>query len=101
MVKRSCRDLFEIVGKWLGYILNYYLKPGVFVKICGLRVNYGKRQGVLHKVAGIFQLKIYFQIENPVDRVHGAWTGWCGSSPSWTEQVQTSGPGGALPVHGR
>jgi hypothetical protein len=52
MAKRTCGDLFVIVGKWLGYISNYYLKPGVFVKICGLWVNYGKGRGFFTKWQG-------------------------------------------------
>jgi hypothetical protein len=42
--------------------------------------------------------QIYFLMENLVDRVHGTWTGRCGSSLSWTEAAQTRGRGGALPV---
>jgi hypothetical protein len=35
---------------------------------------------------GEFRLGIYFSIGNiAVDRVHGAWTGWRSSGPSWTE----------------
>jgi hypothetical protein len=39
---------------------------------------------------------IYFPMENPVDRVHGAWIGWRDSGPPWTEVTRTKGHGGAL-----
>jgi hypothetical protein len=44
--------------------------------------------------------QIYFPMENPEDRVHGAWTRWRGLSPSWTEAARTRGRGGALPARG-
>jgi hypothetical protein len=34
-----------------------------------------------------------------VDQVHGAWTGWRGSGPPWTEVAWTRGHDGALLVH--
>jgi hypothetical protein len=40
--------------------------------------------------------RIYFPIENPVDRVHGVWIGRHGSGPWWTEAVRTRGHSGAL-----
>jgi hypothetical protein len=53
MAKRSCGDLFVIFGKWLGLNWNYFQKPRVFMKICGLRVNCGKGRGLNEIVAGI------------------------------------------------
>jgi hypothetical protein len=99
MAKSSCGDFFVISRNWLGVFLEIFRKPGVFSEICGLRVNYGKRQGVLYKVAGIFQLGIYFLIENLIDQVHDVWIGQRDSSPSWTEVTRTRGCGGALTAH--
>jgi hypothetical protein len=45
MVKRSYRNLFEISGKWIGVYLELFSKTRGFLKICGLWVNYGKKQG--------------------------------------------------------
>jgi hypothetical protein len=44
--------------------------------------------------------QIYFPKENPVDWVHGVWTGWRGSSPSWIDKAQTGGHNGAMPAWG-
>jgi hypothetical protein len=67
---------------------------GVFLKICGPRLDFGQVQGVLRKVLGI-----YFPMKNPVDRFHDAWTGWHGSGPRWTKASQMRGRSGALPVY--
>jgi hypothetical protein len=45
MAKRSYRVLIGISGNWLGAYLKIFSKPGVFLKICRLWVNCGKRQG--------------------------------------------------------
>jgi hypothetical protein len=39
--------------------------------------------------------RIYFPMENLVDRVHDMWTGWHGSGLPWTEAAWTRGHGGA------
>jgi hypothetical protein len=39
-------------------------------------------------------------MENPMDQVHDAWTGWRGSGPPWTEVARTRGRGYALASRG-
>jgi hypothetical protein len=59
--KKNVRDLFVISKKWLGFIWNYFFRiPGAFMKIGGLRVDFGKRQGVICKMVGIFLVSELF-----------------------------------------
>jgi hypothetical protein len=44
--EKKFRDLFVISGKWLGVFLE------IFLKICGLRVDFGKDEGPKCKVLG-------------------------------------------------
>jgi hypothetical protein len=59
MAKRSYRDLFGIFEKWLGLYLEKNQKPGVFLEICGLRLDLVKRQGPSCK---IFKLNRYNEL---------------------------------------
>jgi hypothetical protein len=59
--EKNFRDLFVISEKWLGLIWNYFFQiPGAFMKIGGLRVDFGKRQGVICKMVGIFLVSELF-----------------------------------------
>jgi hypothetical protein len=49
--------------------------PTVSLEICGLRVDIEQELGPFCKVAWISGFWIYFPTGNPVDQVHGAWTG--------------------------
>jgi hypothetical protein len=40
MEKSSYKDLFGISGRWLGVFLEIFQKPGVFLQILGLRLDY-------------------------------------------------------------
>jgi hypothetical protein len=100
MAKRIYRDLFGIFGKWLGAFLEIFQKPGSSRNCRGLRLDYKEIEGPLCKFPGIIDFQIYFSTENPVDRVHSAWTGRCSLGPLWTEAARTRGCGGALSAHG-
>jgi hypothetical protein len=55
------RDLFVISEKWLGLIWNFFFQiAGAFMKIGGLQVDFGKRQGGICKMAGIFLVSELF-----------------------------------------
>jgi hypothetical protein len=64
MMKRSCGDFFEISRKWLGVFLEIFQKLGVFLKICGLWVDYKETDGPLCKFPEIIDFWIYFSMEN-------------------------------------
>jgi hypothetical protein len=49
----------------------------------------------------LWNSRIYFPMENLMERVHGLWTGQRGSGPPWIEAAQTRGRGGAWAAHGR
>jgi hypothetical protein len=59
--EKNFRDPFVISEKWLGLIWNCFFQiPGDFMKIGGLRVDFGKRQGVICKMVGIFLVSELF-----------------------------------------
>jgi hypothetical protein len=58
--EKNFRDLFVISEKWLGLIWIFFQIPGAFMKFGGLRVDFGKRQGVIFKTVGIFLVSELF-----------------------------------------
>jgi hypothetical protein len=52
--------------------VNFFQTQGVRLKNYGLRVNFGKPEGLLCKIPEITDFWIKFSTENSVDRVHGA-----------------------------
>jgi hypothetical protein len=52
-------------------IFGNILKTRVFLKICGLQVDYNETEGPLHKFPEIIDFQIYFSIE-----YHGGLSPW-------------------------
>jgi hypothetical protein len=60
MEKRSYRDLFGFSGKWLGVFLEIFQKLGVFLKVCGLLVDFVERHWANYKIGGDFLVSDLF-----------------------------------------
>jgi hypothetical protein len=61
--EKNFRDLFVISKKWLGLIWNYFFQILVaFMKIGGLRVDFGKGRGLFARWWGFFWFRNYFTI---------------------------------------
>jgi hypothetical protein len=61
MVKRSYRNLFGICGKWLEVFLEIFQKPGVFLKIHELRLDFEPVYGPFAKWRGFSGFRFIFQ----------------------------------------
>jgi hypothetical protein len=55
-------DPFVISEKWLSLIWIFFQIPRAFTKIGGLRVDFGKRQGLFERWWGFFWFWNYFTI---------------------------------------
>jgi hypothetical protein len=58
--KKNFMDLFVISEMWLGVYLEIFFKPGVFLEIWGLRLDYKDTEGPLCKFPRIIDFQIYF-----------------------------------------
>jgi hypothetical protein len=52
----------EFLESGLGHIWIYFRKPGVFLTICGLRVDFTEGQGVNCKIGGDFPPRNFFSM---------------------------------------
>jgi hypothetical protein len=60
-VLRTYLEFLEVTRAIFGIIFE---NQGVFIKICGPRIDFTERQGANCKMVGIFPPRIYFSIEN-------------------------------------
>jgi hypothetical protein len=60
-------------SKARGLFVNIFQTRGL-TENDGLRVNFGKPEGLKCEMSEITEFRIYFRTEKPVSRVHGLWT---------------------------